>query len=677
MLLGFGPIKKLKHFKQIYFDLILIAFALTICYLTRNHWKLPVINNYSIVICCIFIFGRLFTNKLFGIYNQIWRYINYSDLIRIGISLFTFSGMATLLSFILEWKLSFGFILTELVFTSIFLISARLIRRAIYDYNNLKKIVNRANCQNVLLIGAGEAGQQVLREMRLASNLDINVIGFLDDDDSKIGKKADGVPILGKISDIKKLTFGADIKQIIICIPSLNRKKLNKITSLCAETGIPTKILPGLAEILNGNVNLNQIRAIDIADVLNRDEIKFEFESINYLNDQKILVTGAGGSIGSELCRQIAGFYPSEILLLGKGENSIYLIEQEFRENFPNIKVVPIIADVKDRTRVEAVLKLHRPNVIFHAAAHKHVPLMESHPAEAVLNNIAGTANIAELASLYGVKKFVMISTDKAVNSTNVMGASKRVAEMIVQSMAKESNNIKNAINNYNSDFWGIMETSKKVAGLLSDSLDSYTKTKTEYTIVRFGNVLESRGSVIPKFKQQIAKGGPITVTHPDITRYFMTIPEAAQLVIQAGNIGSNGEIFVLDMGKPVKITELARALIKLSGKVPDEDIRIEFVGLRPGEKIYEELLTAEEGTKATCYDRIFIAPFYDIDINFVKSKVKKLLDAAVVNNNDGIRKILIEELNVLKPFTAVKNNIRCDSSEEEKDEKQLVSLLR
>ena len=642
----FSWIKILKFFKQIYCDLIFIIFSFAICYLTRNHWQMPVIKN-EYFFYCYFIFGRIFINSLFGIYNQIWRYINYRDLIKTVISLSVFSVIVSILTFVFQWKLSFGFILTELFFTSVFLITIRLFRRSFYEYSYLKKIANQKKYKNVILIGAGEAGQQVLREIHQNPSLNIKVTGFLDDDISKLGKRIQGVPILGKISEIKSIILGTDIKQIIICIPSLNKNNLAKIISLCAKTGISTKILPGLAEIINGNVNLNQIRELDIADILNRDEIKFEFESINYLNNKKILVTGAGGSIGSELCRQIAGFCPSEILLLGKGENSIYLIEQEFKENHPDLKIVPIIADIKDKNRIDYILKTYAPDVIFHAAAHKHVPLMESHPAEAVLNNIAGTANIAELASKYGVKKFVMVSSDKAVNSTNIMGASKRVAEMIVQLLAKE-NPAKEPIITDNSQ---IAEASRKVARLISESLKSCDQTATEYTIVRFGNVLESRGSVIPKFKQQIAKGGPVTVTHPDITRYFMTIPEAAQLVIQAANIGSNGEIFILDMGKPIKIAELARELIILSGKIPDEDIKIEFIGIRPGEKIHEELLTEEEGIKATCYDRIFISQSDITNSEFVRTKVKNLIAAAYVNNNEEIRRILIEELKVLNPL--------------------------
>jgi FlaA1/EpsC-like NDP-sugar epimerase len=640
-MLSSGWNKISKVFKQLYLDMIFIALSFAICYLSRNQWE-P--HNYIwkdyLFYFSLFIIGRIFVNFLFGIYKQIWRYINYRDLFKTLISILIFSVFLVPLNYLYSLSISFGFILTELLFTSIFLLTIRLVRRNLYEYIHFQTSKNRKHYENVILVGAGEAGQQILREIHLNSALKLKVEGFLDDDESKIGKTIRDIPVLGKISEVQNIVLGSNIKQLIICMPSADKEDLKRITSLCVKTGIPTKILPGFADIINGSANLDKIREVDIADILNREEIKFDFDSINYLNNSKILVTGAGGSIGSELCRQIATFNPLEILLLGKGENSIYLIEEELKEKYPNLKTVPIIADIKDRNRINYVLKKYAPDIIFHAAAHKHVPLMEQNPADAIMNNVIGTENIAELAGIYGVKKFIMISTDKAVNSTNIMGASKKVSELIVQSLAN------NHIQNVN-----FMELSRKISSLISDASEYYNQIGTKYSIVRFGNVLGSRGSVIPKFKKQIAKGGPVTVTHPEIIRYFMTIPEAAQLIIQAGNIGSNGEIFILDMGKPVKIAKLAKELIILSGKVPDQDIKIEYTGLRPGEKLYEELLTSEEGIIATNYGRIFIAPYVDIDLEFVLTKVDDLKQAAIANNNEKIRQILTEELKVLKPL--------------------------
>jgi len=379
------------------------------------------------------------------------------------------------------------------------------------------------------------------------------------------------VPVVGKLDQVAQVSRKYDIDEILVAIPSAPRSRLREVVNQARKTGLPVRILPGILAMANGEVSFNQAREVRIEDLLGRKPVRVNLAEIaGYLQGERILVTGAGGSIGSELCRQISRFSPGILLLLGRGENSIYEIDQELSSSFPAVRKKAIIADVRDRMKMERIFRDYRPTVVFHAAAHKHVPLMEDAPDEAIKNNIFGTKNMAELADKYRAKRFVLISTDKAVHPTSVMGATKRVAEKIVQYMAAHS--------------------------------------KTKYCAVRFGNVLGSRGSVVPLFQKQIAAGGPVTITHPEMTRYFMTIPEAVSLVIQAGAMEETGEIFLLDMGEPIRIVDLARDLIRLSGLEPDEDIKIQYCGVRPGEKIYEELLTAEEGITTTKHERIYVS---------------------------------------------------------------------
>ncbi|WP_240489181.1 polysaccharide biosynthesis protein [Cohnella thermotolerans] len=410
-----------------------------------------------------------------------------------------------------------------------------------------------------LIYGAGDCGILVARELLSPTMNDRKLIGFIDDDPHKHKLTAYNLPVLGDRKAIASIVSEFEVKEIIIAIPSAPKTVTSEIINLCISTGAKVRIIPGISDMLNGRISFSTIRDVDVEDLLGRDQVKTDLVGIaEYVQDKVVLVTGAGGSIGSELCRQIAPFQPSKLLLLGHGENSIYNIEMELKSTHPHLHIEPIIADIQDRARIETIFALHRPRVVFHAAAHKHVPLMEKNPSEAVKNNVFGTQNVADCSDQYGVERFVLISSDKAVNPTSVMGATKRIAEMYVQSLNARSN--------------------------------------TKFASVRFGNVLGSRGSVIPLFKKQIAKGGPITVTHPDMVRYFMTIPEAVQLVIQAGAMSKGGEIFILDMGEPVRILKLAEDLIRLSGYEPYEDIDIEFTGIRNGEKLFEELLTAEEG---------------------------------------------------------------------------------
>jgi FlaA1/EpsC-like NDP-sugar epimerase len=439
---------------------------------------------------------------------------------------------------------------------------------------NKEKINNKG--KRTLIVGAGNAGILVLHEIRKSNDSPLNPIAFIDDDLDKLNMMILGIPVVGTKEDIHSIVKQYSIEMIIIAMPSAQKTEITKIVNICNENNVDVRILPRINDIINGRITLNMLREVKIEDLLDRPAIELDLHGIaEYVTNKTVLVTGAGGSIGSEICRQISSFQPEKLLLIGHGENSLYLIENELKKSFPHLKFEAIIADIQDRQRIENIFETYSPNIIFHAAAHKHVPLMEFNPTEAIKNNIFGTKNVAECAHKYQAEQFVFISTDKAVNPTSVMGVTKRVAELIIQSL--------NLISN------------------------------TNFVAVRFGNVLGSRGSVIPLFKQQIKEGGPVTVTHPEMTRYFMTIPEAVQLVIQAGAFAKGGEIFILDMGKPVKIADLARNLIILSGLTPDKDIMIEYTGIRPGEKLYEELLTSEEGSMASKHQLIFVAKPTDL----------------------------------------------------------------
>ena len=435
------------------------------------------------------------------------------------------------------------------------------------------KAVNR----HVMVIGAGEAGNSLIREMNTSKYIKKDVMCVIDDDPTKVGNYIHGVKVVGTRDDILEYAALYDIDEIIIALPSMPRREQKEILDICKETKCELKTLPGIYQLVNGEVNVSQLRKVDVVDLLGRDPIQVDLDSImNYVKGKVVLVTGGGGSIGSELCRQIATKEPKQLIIVDIYENSAYDIQQELKAKHPELNLKVLIASVRNTLRMEGIFNTYKPDIVYHAAAHKHVPLMEDSPNEAIKNNVLGTWKTAQAAVDAGVKKFVLISTDKAVNPTNIMGATKRVCEMIVQA--------------YNG------------------------RGKTEFVAVRFGNVLGSNGSVIPLFRKQIAAGGPVTVTHPDIIRYFMTIPEAVSLVLQAGAYAHGGEIFVLDMGEPVRILDLARNLIRLSGFVPDEDIEIRFTGLRPGEKLYEELLMKEEGMKETANKLIHIGKPIEFD---------------------------------------------------------------
>lgn len=552
-------------------DAFLVAAALYLALLLRFDFQIPELYRTSFrELIYIIISVRLVCFYAFGLYRRIWQYASIEEMLAIVLAVTTGSVFIFLYTHIVQQTLPRSIYIISWFLNLAFIGGVRfsLRLRARNDACSPKEAVAR-----VLIVGAGDSGTIVLSELqRHFSQQKKLPVGFIDDDPVKQRNAIHGVKVLGTRNNISQIVARHNIDEIIIAIPSAPTKEIKKLTLICSRLPVKVSILPGVQDILNGNVSISKIRPVQIEDLLGREEVKINLEEVaGYLKDETVLITGAGGSIGSELSRQVTTFSPNKILLLDHTENNVYDIEMELKKLCPSCTVVPIVADVRDKERIDQVFIAHKPTVIFHAAAHKHVPLMEVNREEAIHNNIFGTKNVAEAADRFKAKSFLLISTDKAVNPTSVMGATKRVAEMTVQILAKKSN--------------------------------------TRYSAVRFGNVLGSRGSVIPLFKQQIEAGGPVTVTHPDMTRYFMTIPEAVQLVIQAGAMGQKGEIFVLDMGEPVNITDLARDLIRLSGLDLEKDISIVYSGIRPGEKLYEEVLTAEEGTKTTRHERIFVAP--------------------------------------------------------------------
>lgn len=553
---------------------------------------------------------------LFKLYSRVWRYAGSSELLAIVGANFAGAICWFIFSVLVEAVLPRSiYILTALVLT--FFVGGTRLSLRVYSYLTSKpQYIQRTQKLNkVLVIGAGDAGAMLAREIERYHSGKRKIIGFIDDDRDKQGKTMFGIRVLGSRYDIEQVVADTDANEIIIAMPSVKGKEIKEIIDVCKNTNCKLTILPGVYEIIEGTVSVNQLRPVEVEDLLGRDPVKLDTKNVSaYITGKVVLITGAGGSIGSEICRQVAKMQPKKMLLLGKGENSIYEISQELSIEYPQIRKVPIIADVRDEERINGIMDYFHPHVVFHAAAHKHVPLMEYQPMEAVRNNVLGTKVVAEAASKNGVETFVMISTDKAVNPTSVMGCTKRVAEMFVQSM--------NSI------------------------------SETRFAVVRFGNVLGSRGSVIPLFKKQIAKGGPVTVTHPDMKRYFMTIPEASQLVLQAGAMAEGGEVFVLDMGEPVKIYDLARDMITLSGMIPEVDIEIKFTGLRPGEKLFEELLSAEDGTEATQHKKIFTAMIKCVDKTKLDFQIRRLLEQTT---GDNVVEVLKETVPTYRP-----NRINC-----------------
>ena len=545
----------------------------------------------------IFILSTIMVFFLFKIYNSLWEYAGIEEVYSIV--------WACLVSGILQLGIviiSGGFLprsyyILTTIYLGIFVCGTRFSYRLVRLKKQHRRLPWRTQ-RNVMMIGAGEAGRTLLVEMQNSKYLNKNVRCVIDDDPNKRGKYILGVKIVGGRNSIKRCVNKYNIQQIIICIPSASSNQLRQILDICKETDCELKILPGVYQLINGEVNVSKLRPVSVEDLLGREEIQVNLDEImGYVSEKVIMVTGGGGSIGSELCRQIAEHNPKQLIIFDIYENNAYAIQQELLHNHPELNLKVLIGSIRDENRMDDIFEKYRPEIVYHAAAHKHVPLMEESPNEAIKNNVLGTYTVVQRADKWGVKKFVQISTDKAVNPTNIMGASKRICEMIIQTFNKQS--------------------------------------ETEFVAVRFGNVLGSNGSVIPLFKQQIAKGGPVTVTHPDIIRYFMTIPEAVSLVLQAGAYAKGGEIFVLDMGEPVKILDLAKNMIRLSGLVLGKDIEIEFTGLRPGEKLYEELLMDEEGMTDTPNRLIHIGHPIDVDEEKLYYALHTLEEAAERETDD------------------------------------------
>ena len=525
---------------------------------------------------------------LFGLYNSIWVFVSIDELLRI-IGAYAVLGLLEIAAFFfLDVKMPLSFYIMGLIFSFGLTASLRFSYRLLRQLRTLLGHHGGRHQENVMIIGAGDAGKALVTEFQTSAYLNSHIVCVIDDNPAKLHKRLCGVPIVGDRTAIPEAVKKYSVDRIIYAIPTSSAQTRKEILDICSRTGCPVQVLPGIYQLVNGEISVSKLRKVDVQDLLGRDPIKVKLDEIlEFISGKVVMVTGGGGSIGSELCRQIARSNPQMLIIFDIYENNAYDIQLELKRTYPELNLVTLIGSVRNTARLDYVLGKYKPDLVFHAAAHKHVPLMEDSPNEAIKNNVFGTYKMAQAAAKYGVKRFVLISTDKAVNPTNIMGASKRLCEMVVQMMNRQSG--------------------------------------TEFVAVRFGNVLGSNGSVIPLFKKQIEAGGPVTVTHPDIIRYFMTIPEAVSLVLQAGYYAKGGEIFILDMGEPVRIDDMARNLIRLSGYEPDVDIKVEYTGLRPGEKLYEELLMKEEGLQSTDNHLIHIGKPIEMDDTLFQCQLERL----------------------------------------------------
>lgn len=599
----------IRRFFLVIFDIISIVVASYFALLVRFDFSFDLIpQKYEMVVIQMLpltIIATIVVFILFRLYSSLWTYAGATELTYIlgaGVT----SGLLNMFLIItccrkrsVPLPRSYYVLYTAALIGCVFI--SRYAYRAIRSL--MQKRVTDAEKKKVLIIGAGSAGDALIREINHSDYINMKVVGVIDDSNSKIGNYIHGVKVLGDRNTILTNVKEFNVDEIIIAMPSVATSEIKEILDICKESGCELKRLPGMYQLVNGEVSVSKLRDVDVNDLLGREPIQVDLDSImDYVSDRVIMVTGGGGSIGSELCRQIAKHNPKQLVIVDIYENTTYDIQNELKKIFPELNLVVLIASVRNTKRMDQIFETYRPEIVYHAAAHKHVPLMEDSPNEAVKNNVLGTWKVVQAADKFHVKRFVMISTDKAVNPTNIMGATKRICEMIIQTYDKHS--------------------------------------ETEFVAVRFGNVLGSNGSVIPLFKRQIEAGGPVTVTHPDIIRYFMTIPEAVSLVLQAGAYAKGGEIFVLDMGEPVKILDLAKNLILLSGHKPNEDIMITFTGLRPGEKLYEEMLMKEEGMQDTSNKLIHIGKPIEMDEEKFMEQLEELRDY-VVEEPDDIREVV------------------------------------
>ncbi len=590
----------LKKLMLVIYDSLAVAVASVLALFLRfegrysdiPHLYLERIQQYIfvVIILTIVIFS------VFRLYGSLWSYAGATELVNVAAASILSAGMQMAVFVLVDVRMPRSYYVFYgaglFAFVTISRYSYRIIRTL------LKRQMSDKQCRNVLVVGAGGAGNMLVREISNSSHIHKRVVCIVDDQKSKQGSYLHGVKIMGGRKDIPELVKRYNVEEIMLAIPAAPAREIKEILDICKETGCELKRLPGVYQLVNGEVSVSALKEVDVNDLLGREPVKVDLSSIlDYVSGKTVLVTGGGGSIGSEICRQVAAHNPRRLVIVDIYENSAYDIQNELKRKYPNLDLAVLIASVRNTKRMDIIFEKYRPDIVYHAAAHKHVPLMEDSPNEAVKNNVLGTLKVVQAADHWKVKRFVMISTDKAVNPTNIMGASKRICEMIIQT--------------YNN------------------------RSKTEFVAVRFGNVLGSNGSVIPLFKKQIAQGGPVTVTHPDIIRYFMTIPEAVSLVLQAGVYASGGEIFVLDMGEPVKIADLAKNLILLSGHKPGEDISIVYTGLRPGEKLYEEMLMEEEGLQDTQNKLIHIGKPIKIDEENFLMQLENLAEYVVQEPED------------------------------------------
>ncbi len=617
----------------LFLDILLLCAAWYGAYLLRFNFEIPketralLTRSLSLIVMI-----KILVFYFFDLYRGMWRYTSLTDffdilkaatlstLVIVAVVLFShrFVGFARSI-FVIDWGLTIFFIAGLRLFIRLYFWAGSGDRSTIWvplmRFLRLQANTGGDDRKNLLIVGAGDCGEMIYREIQTNARLRYKVVGFVDDDPGKLGMRIHGVPVAGRVDELKILVEKLKVQEILIAIPSAAGPRMREIVSRCKESGMPFKTVPGMGELIDGKVSIKAIRDVAYHDLLGREVIQLEEERIGaYLENARVLVTGAGGSIGSELCRQICRFRPAEVILYERAESPLYEFHLELKRNFPYIKLAPLLADIRDRNQLSRAFSAYRPQVVFHAAAYKHVPMMELQPWKAIKNNILGTKNVIDISRKHGVERFVFVSTDKAVRPTNIMGATKRVAEMLVQG--------------------------QNGCGL----------SENPFVIVRFGNVVGSVGSVVPLFRKQIEQGGPVTVTHPEVTRYFMTIPEACQLILQAGSMGQGGEIFILDMGTPIKIADMARDLIRLSGFEPEVDIRIEYIGLRPGEKLHEELITDGEGIVETEHEKIMVLRGEACDQTQLKGKVNELALLAREQDAEGIRAKLQEIVPEYRP---------------------------
>jgi len=621
-----------NFFIKLGMDALILAAAFYFAHLIRFDFEIPFpfYLSFQRTLPVVLIL-KLSCFYFFDQYSGMWRYTSISDLLNL-IKATTVSSL--LIIFFILYSTRFinfsrSIIVIDWCFTILCISGFRLSVRLFFDVHaekdSSKSILlqrfsslfkkNKTNRKNLIIIGAGDCGEKIYREISDNTLLLYKIVSFLDDDHDKVGKKIHGVPIIGHIKDIAQVAKKVKADEALIAIPSATSQQIRKIVAHCEESGIKYKIIPGYGELINGKLTIKAIRDVSYQDLLGREVINLDEEQIGaYLKGQRVLVTGAGGSIGSELCRQICRFEPEIIVLYERAESPLYEIELDLKQQFANLKVVPLLADIQNIHQIKKAFEIFKPQTVFHAAAYKHVSMLELQPWRAIENNIKGTQNLIAIVKKFNIERFVFVSTDKAVRPANVMGASKRVTEMLVQSQ------------------------------------NARKKLKTKFMIVRFGNVVGSVGSVVPLFRKQIKKGGPVTVTDPEVTRYFMTIPEACQLILQAGAMGNGGEIFLFDMGTPIKIADMARDLIRLSGLVPDEDIKIDYIGLRPGEKLYEELITNDEGFVSTGHEKILVIKGIKRNPAILNAEIEQLVRLSKEQDQEKIKAKLKKIVPEYKP---------------------------